>query len=315
MKRRQSEDESGVATPAENPVHLPGLLVFEFVAQHLSFTKAALALGLSTTSVSQSIRQLEEQIGLRLFNRTTRSVALTEMGARLWDSINPPLQLIRQSVADLRDAAQRPGGLLRLNVSYVAYAILIEPNLRRFAERYPDICLEISLDNRISDIIADGFDAGIRLGHALQQDMIAVALGTPQKMIVVASRDYLDRLGTPKVPEDLLKHDCIRQRLHGRSPFLEWNFKVKKRPLVIEVGGSLVVDEMRAVLDAVRRGCGLGYVFEQFALDEIRNESVVALLSEFGPEPELFYLYYANRKHMPGKLRAFIDFLRQAPGA
>jgi DNA-binding transcriptional LysR family regulator len=292
------------------PLNLPTLLVFECVARHLSFTKAATELTLSTSSVSESIRLLEDQLGMRLFNRTTRSVALTEIGSRLIDSVAPALHTIRQSVSDLKDVSSRPSGRLRLNLSYVAFAILVKPALKGFYKRFPDIALDISLDNQMSDIIAGGFDAGIRLGHAVQQDMIAIPIGLPQKTVAVASPAYLRQHGTPKRPNDLLDHDCILQKRHAQSTFLEWSFREKETPLVLNVSGRLVVDEMRAALDAAREDCGIAYVYEQFAAQEIARSEIVPILSAFSPVAESFHLYYAHRVHMPGKLRAFIDYLQ-----
>ena len=295
---------------AQRPVHLPALVSFECVGRHLSFVRASEELGVTTTAISKTIKQLEAQLDVRLFNRTTRSVALTEAGTRLLATLAPALAQIGDAVQLARDFSERPHGLLRINTGYVPYAALIQPHLGAFGERYPEITLDITIDNNLSDIVAGGFDAGIRLGHALQRDVIAIPLGPTQQLTVVGSPRYFKRRGTPKTPYDLLEHDCIRHRLN-RAYFFEWEFRIGRKDVAIEVHGALVFDEMRAVLDAARQGAGLGLVFRQFAAAEIAAGAVVPILDRFLPPDEPFHLYYANRSHMPSKLRAFIDFMRE----
>src|SRR5262249_48484530 len=181
--------------------------------------------------------------------------------------------------------------------------------LASFAERYPEITLDIAIDNNLSDIIAGGFDAGIRLGYALQRDMIAVPLGPTQQLTVVGSPHYFKRRGTPRTPYELLDHDCIRHRLN-RARFFEWEFRVGGKDLTVDVRGRLLLDEMRAVLGAACRGSGLGLVFRQFATAEIASGAVVSIFEEFLPPDQPFHLYYANRAHTPRKLRAFIEFMQ-----
>jgi DNA-binding transcriptional LysR family regulator len=292
-------------------VHLPALLAFECVARHLNFGRAAIELDVTPTAISKTVKQLESQLGVRLFNRTTRSVALSEPGAQLLGTLGPALEQIRQSLGSVSGASGRPSGTLRINTSYVAYACLIVESLPTFLERYPEVDLEVSLDNTLTDIVAAGFDAGIRLGHALHRDMVAVPLGSLQRRVVLASPEYLAAHPAPKRPEDLLQHACIRQRLSGRARFFEWVFRVKQRSVTIDVSGRLAVDEMRSVLDTATRGCGLAYVFEQFAAREISSGALVPVLEKFSPPSEAFYLYYPARTRMPGKLRAFLDFMRE----
>jgi DNA-binding transcriptional LysR family regulator len=294
----------------QKPVHLPALLAFDCVARHLSFGRAATELDVTPTAISKTVKQLESQLGVRLFNRTTRSVALSESGAQLFSSLGPALEQIRQSVSGVSGAFVKPYGTLRINTSYVAYASLIADALPAFLERYPDVELEVSLDNSLTDIVAAGFDAGIRLGHALHRDMVAVPLGPLQRRLVVASPKYLARHPAPKNPEDLMTHDCIRQRLSGRARFFEWTFRVKQRSVTLDVSGRLVFDEMRSVVDAACRGCGVAYVFEQFAARQIGSGALVPVLEKFSPPSEAFHLYYPARTMVPGKLRAFLDFMR-----
>jgi DNA-binding transcriptional LysR family regulator len=293
----------------QRAVHLPALVSFECVARHLSFARAAEELDVTTTAISKTIKQLEAQLHARVFNRTTRSVALTEAGTKLLGTLAPALAQIRDSVQQVGDFSERPHGLLRINTGYVPYAAMIEGRLAAFGERYPEITLDITLDNNLTDIVAGGFDAGIRLGHALQRDVIAVPLGPMQQLTVVGSPRYFKRCGTPRTPHELLEHDCVRHRLN-RARYFEWEFRINGKDVTIEVHGRLVLDEMRAVLGAACHGSGLGLVFRQFAAAEIASGAVVPILDQFLPPDQPFHLYYANRAHTPSKLRVFIEFMQ-----
>lgn len=298
-------------TPAA-AVHLPSLAAFAVVAHELSFARAATRLSVTPTAISKTIRQLETQLGARLFNRTTRSVALTDTGQELLSTLSPALDQIQASVEQVRASTSQPSGTLRINASYVAYASLIEPNLPAFLTRYPELSIEVSVDNGLSDIVANGFDAGIRLGHALQRDMVAVPLGPLQQQVVVASPRYLTRHGTPKAPHDLLAHDCIRQRLGVAGRFLEWTFQVASKPTRIDVQGRLAFSEMLPALTAASADAGVAYVFRQFAQKHIQAGRLTVLLERFCPPRESFHLYYPHRTQMPAKLRLFVDFIRAA---
>src|SRR5215467_3945020 len=296
---------------APRSVHLPALVSFECVARHLSFVRASEELDVTTTAISKTIKQLEAQLDVRLFNRTTRSVALTEAGTKLLGTLAPALAQIRDSVQQAGDFSERPHGVLRINAAYVAYASLIQARLASFGERYPEITLDITIDNNLSDIVAGGFDAGIRLGYALQRDVIAVPLGPMQQLTVVGSPRYFKRRGIPRTPYELLEHDCIRHRLNNRARFFDWEFRIGGKDVTIDVRGPLVLDEMRAVLGAACQGSGLGLVFRQSATAEIASGAVVPILDKFLPPDGRFHLYYANRAHMPSKLRAFIEFMQR----
>ena len=275
-------------------------------------SSALIASLMPSTAISKTVKQLEAQVGVRLFNRTTRSVALSEPGAQLLSTLGPALEQIRHSVRSVSGSFERPYGILRINTSFVAHASLIEAHLPAFLARYPQIDVEVSLDNTLADIVGAGFDAGIRLGHALHRDMVSVPLGPLQRRLVLGSPRYLAKNSPPQKPEDLLKHECVRQRLSGRARYFEWVFHVKKQEVSIDVGGRLVFDEMRSVLSAARRGCGLAYVFEQFAAADIAAGELVPVLQQFSPESEAFHVYYPARTLMPGKLRAFLEFMRAA---
>jgi DNA-binding transcriptional LysR family regulator len=269
-------------------VSLPALVAFERVAHRLNFARAAAELEVTPTSISKTIKTLEGQLNVRLFNRTTRSVRLTEHGSQLLSTLAPALDVIRTSVQQIGEAAGKPKGVLRLNTSYVAFASLIQPFQAQFLKRFPDLTMEVSTENRMVDIVADGFDAGVRMGHAVQRDMVAVPLGSTQRMVVVASRAYLEERGTPRQPKDLLQHDCIRQRVAHQGRYLEWRFKSRDKLVVIDVRGPLVHSEMRCVLEAARQGIGLGFVFRQFAEEYIRRGELVAVLERHCPPADTF---------------------------
>jgi DNA-binding transcriptional LysR family regulator len=302
-----------MAQPQESilrSVHLPGLLAFDSVARHMNFGRAADEHAVTPTAMSKTVKALEAQLGIRLFNRTTRSVALTEAGAQLLATLGPALLQIRQSIEQVGESSARPHGALRINTSYVAYAALIEPHVNGFLKRYPDIGLDVVIDNTLNDIVGGGFDAGIRLGHAVQRDMIALPIGPLQRLVVVGAPKYLARHGQPKTPNELLAHDCVRQRIGDRRRFLDWDFVSGAKPVRIDVQGRLIVNEMRCALTAARQGNGLAYVFRQFASADLASGKLATVLDRYCPSGEAFHLYYPNRAQMPGKLRAFIEFVR-----
>ncbi|CDG83292.1 LysR family transcriptional regulator [Janthinobacterium agaricidamnosum] len=293
-------------------LYLPGLFAFESVARHMNFSRAAVEMGVTPTAISRTVKVLEEQLNVRLFNRTTRSVALTEAGAQLLDTLAPALEQIRNSVQQAGLSADQPVGLLRINTSYVAYRTLIEPHLESFLAQHPGVNVELALDNQLSDVVGEGYDAGIRLGHAIQRDMIAVLLGGAQLRTLVAAPSYLQRHGAPKTPHDLLNHACIRQRFPDSGRPFEWRFQNGREITQIDVQGRLVFDEMRSAQEAAVRGLGIAYVFEDFARADIDSGRLLPLLERSRVAGSAFYLYYPNRAHMPGKLRAFIDFMQAA---
>jgi DNA-binding transcriptional LysR family regulator len=291
---------------------LPALATFECVARHLHFARAAAELRVTPTAVSKVIAQLEALLGARLLNRTTRSVALTDAGKQLMAATAPALAALARGVEDVRSASDVPGGNVRVSTSFVAYATLFEPFLSGFLAAYPRVIVEFSIDSASTDIIERGFDFGVRPGRALQRDMVAVALGPVQKLVVVAAPSYLARAGRPGRPAQLLEHACIRQRLHGEGRLLEWTLRRGKERRTLDVTGQLVLDDMRAVLGAARAGSGLAYVFEQFAARDLASRALERVLPDYELTREAFFLYYPSRAQLPPKLRAFIDWFRAA---
>ncbi|MFF0924474.1 LysR family transcriptional regulator [Rhizobium leguminosarum] len=301
--------------PASLPVHLPGLLTFEAAARHLNFARAAAELDVTPTAVSRTIKAMEAQLNVRLFNRTTRSVNLTEAGSSLNSKIAPALALIRDSLSEALLATDQPSGTVRVNSSYVAYRMLIEPHIDAFLASFPLIHVEISLDNVLGDIVNAGFDIGIRMGKRVQNDMVAMQLGSVQKRIVVAAPDYFQNREEPKAIDDLLNHNCIRQRYSVGGRWFEWKFDSEGQIIQIDVQGRLLFDEMRSVVDAAVQGQGIGFVFEQFAKQELTSGQLRHILKQHSGMDDAFHLYYPHRKHMPGKLRAFVDFMLNANAA
>jgi len=289
---------------------LPALVTFESVARHLRFARAATELGVTPTAVSKSIAQLEEQVGARLLNRTTRSVSLTQAGTALLEAVAPAFAALSQGVEAARTAGEAAAGSLRVTMSYVAFSSLFEPHLRGFFAAYPGVTLDLSIDSRPSDIVDGGFDAGVRPGRTVQQDMVAVAIGPVQKLVVVGAPDYLASAGRPKRPEDLLHHACVRQRVSSEGNLLAWALRTGKQRVTLDVKGSLVLDDMRSVVDAVRAGNGLGYVFEQFIGHDLASGRLERVLPEHSLVREAFFLYYPSRKRLPQKLRVFSDWFR-----
>lgn len=301
--------EGELAAP---PLHLPGLLTFEAAARHLNFARAAAETGVTPTAVSRTIKNVEAQLNVRLFNRTTRSVSLTEAGASLNAALGPALALIRNSLSQALLATDQPSGMLRVSSSYVAYHILIEPHIASFLEQFPLINVEISLDNQLSDIVSAGFDIGIRMGRKLQNDMISVQLGAVQKRIVVAAPDYVREHGEPKTMAELLKHNCIRQRFSVGGRLYDWKFEDRGQKVHIDVQGRFMFDEMRSVMEAAIRGHGIAFILEEFAKQELSDGVLRHILKQHWALDDAFHLYYPHREHMPGKLRAFVDFMRAA---
>lgn len=290
---------------------LTALVTFECVGRHLGFGRAATELGVTPTAVSKAVAQLEAQLGVRLFHRTTRSVSLTEAGARLLESASPGLTALRRGLEEARTTGDSPAGNLRISTSYVAFTTLFEPHLEGFFAAHPRVGVEFSIDNSPIDIVARGFDAGVRPGRAVQQDMVAVPLGPVQRLVVVGAPATLARAGVPTHPSDLLDHPCIRQRVSAGGRFLDWTMRAGKELVTVDVTGPLVVDDMRAALDAARAGNGLAWVFEGFAARDLAAGTLLRVLPRHELVREAFFLYTPSRRNLPPKLRVFIDWFRE----
>lgn len=287
---------------------LDGLLAFWKVAEHRGFSAAAAALEVSPSALSQAIRHLETRLGVRLLNRTTRSVSLTEAGEAYLSRIGPALGEVLGAGEQLHALQGRPSGVLRINAARISIAMVLQPLLAGFLEIYPDVQIELSNDEGYVDIVERGFDAGVRLGESVQKDMVAVPLGGPIAVAVVGSPAYFKRHPMPRHPSDLVRHDCVRFRFSGSGAIHKWELRVDDRIVEYEIGGSLTISDSLFSVEAALDGIGLAYTFEQLALPHIRAKTLKRVLGDFSPTFPGFYLYYPSRRQQPSKLKAFVDY-------
>lgn len=287
-----------------------GLTAFTAVAAHGSFTRAAAELETSPSALSQSVRQLEDRLGVRLFNRTTRRVGLTEAGRELLTRVKPAMDQIQAALTQALDRPERPAGTLRVTVPRICSASVLQPRLAAFIRRYPDIHLDISVDDGFVDIVREGFDAGIRLGESVERDMVAVPLNKPQAYMVVGSPEYFARRGEPREPEDMGAHDCIRYRFIARGTIYRWEFVRRGKEFEIGVRGSLTVDDPDLMLRAALDGVGLAYLPADYVQAYVKTGKLKRALARYSPEFPAYYLYYPNRAHPPANLQAFRDHMR-----
>jgi DNA-binding transcriptional LysR family regulator len=284
---------------------------FVTVAERCSFAKAAVQLGISRSRLSETIRELEGRLGVRLLNRTTRSVAPTAAGERLLAQIRPLLDDFGAVLDSINAFRDKPAGLLRLTVPPQAASFMLAPLLSRFLAQYPAIDLEISVDSRLIDIVAGHFDAGIRAGSArIERDMIAVHVGEQPPRGVVAAPEYLARHPRPTTPRDLAAHNCIRFR-YPSGVIVPWQFEKKGKQVEVAVEGRLTVNDPELAIRAALDGVGVFYTALGYMAPEIRAGRLVPLLEDWWTSPAAIYLYYPSRRQVPVPLRTFIEFLRE----
>lgn len=286
-----------------------GLTAFLSVAKHKSFARAALELGVSRSALSHSIRLLEETLELRLLNRTTRSVALTQAGQRLLARLQPAFADITSALDDLNSLRETPSGVLRVTSPRVATRLILTPLISPFLKAYPQIRLEIIDDDALVDVAQRGFDAGIRFGQRIERDMIAVPFGRPQRLVIVGSPDYFARNPRPAHPDDLRKHVSIRYRFPSGAIY-KWQLQQGVNALEVEVDGPLVLNNLDLIAQSAADGLGLAMVFESYAEPFLRNGQLEVVLQDWSTAASRFFLYYPSRRHVPAALRAFIDFVR-----
>lgn len=287
------------------------LTAFVAIAERGNFSKAAATLGLSTSTLSQTIRSLEERLGVRLLNRTTRSVALTEAGERLLRQVHPALDEIVNAVESVNAFRDTPTGVLRLTVGSLAVGMVINPILAEFRAAYPDVTLDIVVDDALTDIVGGHFDAGIRTGTRIERDMIAVRVSPDSRLIAVAAPAYLAAHGRPEAPHDLRLHNCIRFR-QTTGAFLPWEFERGGEKVEVAVEGSLLTNSLDVVVRAALDGAGIGYMHEGYMLSHIAEGRLVPLLEDWARPYAGYHLFYPSRRQMPAKLKAFVEFLRGA---
>ncbi|MFY2559793.1 LysR family transcriptional regulator [Corallococcus terminator] len=290
---------------------LPQLQVFLVVARLKSFSAAARELNVSPAAVSQSVRQLEAQLRVVLFARTTRSMSLTDAGRRLLEGAGPGLS---QALASLTEVAAQPGeavGQLKLTVPEVAVPYVITPVLPAFRARHPRVQVEVVAENRLVDIVAEGYDAGVRLHEALERDMVQVRLTPAFRFVVVGAPSYLERHGTPQRPEDLLRHECFTIRMPSSGGLYAWELERGRRNWRVPVRGGVLTNDRALTLTLVEQGLGLAYAFEPAVKEQLRTGRLVRVLEEYAPTVPGFFLYFPSRAQRSGPLRLFIDVAKE----
>jgi DNA-binding transcriptional LysR family regulator len=286
------------------------LRAFVAVGEWLSFSRAADALAVSPSALSQMVRGFEERVGVRLLNRTTRSVALTDAGENLFRRVRPAVSELGEAIGQVRRYRERPAGTVRVHAFRSAAETYIEPILPAFTQAYPDVVLDITLDDEVVDVVAGGFDVAIRIGEVIERDMVAVRLGAELRQIAVASPDYLAVYGRPEHPRDLVRHRCIRWRWPGRATPYAWEFFENGSWFEVAVNGPLIVNDKEMALRAAFQGVGIGFPVESTVADHIAAGRLEPLLERWSaPFPGLF-LCYPQQRQMAPALRAFIDAVR-----
>jgi len=283
---------------------------FVAVAERNNFARAAAYLGIAPSTLSHNIRMLEERLGVRLFNRTTRSVALTEAGERLLTRVRPAFADLDEAVESINDFREQVSGTLRISVSTLPGHMIMTPILKGFLSRYPAITLEIAIDDTASDIVSGRFDAGIRYSNRIERDMVALKVGPDFGVVAVAAPSYLRNHPAPQTPEDLQHHNCIRYRKSDEQIF-PWSFEKDGERIELSVGGSLIVNNPELGLRAVLEGIGVGYTADAFVRSYLESGELVALMADWSPPIHCYQIYYPGRRHMTMPLRLFIDYLRE----
>lgn len=286
------------------------LLSFMVVARERSFTRAAAQLGVSQSALSHAMRNLEARLEVRLLTRTTRSVAPTEAGEQLFMRLSPHLLEIEQELTALRDTRDRPAGNIRLNAGEHAMSTVLWPVLKPFMVQYPDINVEVTVDNGLTDIVDGRFDAGVRLGEQVAKDMIAVRIAPDMRMAVVGSAEYLQRFGIPKTPEQLDQHRCINMRLPTRGGLYAWEFERDGRELRVRVDGQLILNSLPQRIDAAENGLGLAYVPQDAVQDALAKGRLVGVLEAWCPAFTGYHLYYPSRRQHTTAFALLIAALR-----
>jgi DNA-binding transcriptional LysR family regulator len=291
------------------PHDLTSLSTFLLVAEERSFTRAAKRQGVSPSAVSHSMRALEEEIGVRLLARTTRSVALTEAGEQLLSRLRPAFAEVGETLQEISSGRDRPAGRIRLLLPRLAVSSVLAPRLGQLSREYPDILLDVTTDDSRRDIVAEGFDAGIHFGEYIQKDMIAVRVSPDQSPAIVGSPAYFDAHPPPKAPRDLLQHRCINFR-HGSAGLYRWEFEKGRKALSVAVAGSLIVDDLELVIRGALQGVGLAYVAEQEVATHLAERTLVRVLQDWCQPYPGFFIYYPSRRQKTAALTALVRTLR-----
>jgi DNA-binding transcriptional LysR family regulator len=289
---------------------LDGMAVFVAVAEAKGFRAAGERLGLSHSAVSQALRRLEERVGVPLVRRTTRSVHLTEAGERLYASVRPALNEVRAAVAAVGELAHQPRGTLRIHVTFGAETYISGPLLAGFLASYPGVRLDLALGEAPVDIVAGGYDAGIRLGEVIDRDMIAVPVSGDIRLVVVGAPPYFDRHPPPEHPRDLAKHECIGWHATPEASPYRWEFTEGGRDFSVAVSARVITTDPAMNIRLALEGVGVTMVREDRVRDDIARGALVAVLDEFSTPFPGYYLYYPQRRHASPALRAFVEYVR-----
>ena len=293
-------------------INLTALEVFFTVAQYGSFRKAAMRRGVNPSALSHVVRSLEENVGVRLFHRTSRSVSLTEAGRQLLQRAGPAISDLAAAVESISTLSERPAGLLRLNMPRLAAGLIVEPIVGKFLSTYPEIRLEVVTSDDLVDIVAEGFDDGIRRDRRLTPGMIALPVGPARRFAVVGAPSYLAGHDRPRTPRDLHAHRCIERRFPSGSRYA-WEFEKDGQALEVEVSGPLTVDDTGLMVQAALDGVSLACIFKSLAAEHLDAGRLVRVLAEWCPTKARFFLYYPGRRQVPVPLRAFIEMARAEP--
>ena len=291
------------------PSDLSALATFLIVAEERSFTRAAKRQGISPSAVSHAMRALEEEVGVRLLSRTTRSVALTEAGERLVVRLKPALMDVEETLDQISGQTHRAAGRVRLLLPRLAISSVLAPKLGRLHREYPEILLDVTTDDSRRDIVADGFDAGIHFGEYIAKDMIAVRVSPDHRPAIVGSPEYFKSHPKPKEPRDLLQHSCINFR-HGTAGLYRWEFEKGKKELSVAVSGPLIVDDLELVFRGALDGVGLAFVSEHDAAPYLGEGRLVRVLEDWCQPYPGFFIYYPSRRQQPAALTALVNVLR-----
>lgn len=292
--------------------NISDLGTFLAVARERSFSKAAAKLGLSPSALSHTIRVMEERLGVRLLTRTTRSVSLTDAGERLRQSVAPHFEGIDDALAALTELRDKPAGTIRITAGDHAADTVLWPVVEKLLPEYPDIKIEIIVDNGLTDIVAGRYDAGIRLGEQVDKDMIAVRIGPEMRMVVVGAPSYFEKHQIPTSPQDLTAHSCINIRLPTYGGFYVWEFERDGRELNVRVDGPVAFNISRMALRAARQGFGLAYVMHDHVREEIDDGRLIQVLSEWCPPFAGYHIYYPSRRQLSPAFSVVLNALRQA---
>ncbi|WP_025579369.1 LysR family transcriptional regulator [Vibrio parahaemolyticus] len=297
---------------AIEPSLISSLTWFAHVARHRSFTKAASEMGVTRAALSQHVKGLEKQLQVRLLNRTTRNMSLTEEGQRLLDTLHPSLTNIEQALNSLNDLHIEPAGLIRISVSRTAARLLIEPHLGEFLSRYPKIRLELIMDDGLTNIVAEGMDAGIRLGVSLDEHMVAIPITPNLTNAIVGSPEYFKRYGKPETPNDLEYHNCLAYRFTSSGTLDHWSLTspdVDKHTVIFEPKGNAVFNDDYSMLQAAIQGVGLIKHIDLWVLKYLEERKLERVFVDWCKPFPGFYLYIPSRENMPKKIRVLMDFL------